>query len=224
MKNLIALCAAVVSFLSASAQYNYPPTKTVDSSDTYFGVTYKDPYRWLEYIKQPQAETWFKQQATYTDSVLSKLNGRDELIAEWKQVDKQFPVFYSDLIYENGRLFYRKTMTGESFAKLYYRGGINGKEELLFDPTAYIPGKTLSLESFTPSHDGKKIGFVYSEKGAEIGTLKVMMVDTKQFLTDSIRPSLGIKSWTFDNNAFFYTTIKSGDSKDPASRLNAKAK
>jgi len=224
MKNPIALCAAVFSFLSASAQYHYPPTKTVDSSDTYFGVTYKDPYRWLEYTKQRQAETWFKQQATYTDSVLNKLNGRDELIAEWKQVDKQFPVFYSDLTYENGRLFYRKTMTGESFAKLYYRDGMNGKEELLFDPTTYIPGKTFSLQSFTPSHDGKKIGFVYSEKGAEIGTLKVMMVDTKQFLPDSISPSIGIGSWTFDNQAFSYSSMKSADSKDATSRLNPKAK
>ena len=214
-----------VSFFSATfAQYVYPTTKIVDSSDTYFGITYKDPYRWLEYMKQPQAVTWFKQQATYTDSILNKLNGRDELIAEWKQVDKQFPVFYRDLVYENGRLFYRKTMTGESFAKLYYREGMNGKEELLFDPTTYIPGKTLSLEGFTPSPDGDKIGFVYSEKGAEIGTLKVMLVDTKQFLPDSIRPSIGIRSWTFDSKAFFYTSLRSGDRKDPASGLNPKAK
>ena len=224
MRKIIPLFIAICSSYEAFAQYLYPPTKTVDSSDTYFGVTYKDPYRWLEYIKEPQAVTWFKQQATFTDSVLNKLDGRDELIAEWKQVDKQFPIFYRDFIYENGRLFYRKTMTGESFAKLYYRDGMNGKEELLFDPTTYIPGKILSLQSFTPSHDGKKIGFVYSEKGAEIGTLKVMMVDTKQFLMDSISPSIGIGSWTFDNKAFSYSSMKSGDNKDPTSRLNAKAK
>jgi prolyl oligopeptidase len=224
MRKIIPLLIAICSFYDAFAQYLYPPTKTVDSSDTYFGVTYKDPYRLLEYMKESQTETWFKEQATYTDSVLNKLNGRDELIAEWKQVDKQFPIFYSDLTYENGRLFYRKTMTGESFAKLYYRDGMNGKEELLFDPTTYIPGKTLSLESFRPSHDGKKIGFVYSEKGAEIGTLKVMIVDTKQFLMDSISPLIGISSWTFDNSAFLYTSIKSGDSKDPTSRLNSKVK
>ncbi len=48
-------------FSVASPQYIYPLTKTVDSSDTYFGVTYKDPYRWLEYRKTPDAETWFRQ-------------------------------------------------------------------------------------------------------------------------------------------------------------------
>src|SRR5580704_11858868 len=159
MKKIDTLFLAMIFFSASFAQYHYPPTKRVDSSDTYFGVSYRDPYRWLEYMKEPQTEAWFKQQASYADSVLSKLNGRNELIAEWKQVDKQFPIFYSDLIYENGRLFYRKTMTGESFAKLYYREGMNGKEELLFDPTTYIPGKRLSLEGFTPSPDGEKIGF-----------------------------------------------------------------
>ena len=224
MRKGLLLFAAICLFSEGMAQYVYPPTKTVDSSDTYFGFTYKDPYRWLEYMKQPEAETWFKQQASFTDSVLNNLDGRDQLMAEWKQADKQFPVFYRDLVYENGRLFYRKTMTGESFAKLYYREGMNGKEELLFDPTTYIPGKTLSLEGFTPSPDGNKIGFVYSEKGAEIGTLKVMLVGTKQFLPDSIRPSIGIRSWTFDSKAFFYTSLRSGDRKDPASGLNVKAK
>jgi hypothetical protein len=31
-----------------NAQYNYPTTKSADSSHTYFGATYKDPYQWLE--------------------------------------------------------------------------------------------------------------------------------------------------------------------------------
>src|SRR6266487_344148 len=137
---LIILCG------SSFGQYKYPATKTVDSSDTYFGITYKDPYRWLEYIKQPEVETWFKQQADYTNSVLNKLNGRDELIAEWKKLDKLQPPVINGRIYENGRIFYRKTMPGETVGKLYYRQGINGKEQLLFDPSTYIQGKTLTIQ------------------------------------------------------------------------------
>ena len=44
----------------ATAQYNYPSTEAVDSSDTYFGVTYKDPYRWLENLKDSNVVTWFR--------------------------------------------------------------------------------------------------------------------------------------------------------------------
>jgi prolyl oligopeptidase len=101
-------------------------------------VTYKDPYRWLEAIEKPDVETWFKQQADYTNSILNKLNGRDELIAEWKQLDKLQPPKFNSITYENGRYFYRKTMPGENIGKLYFRQGLDGKEVLLFDPKSVM--------------------------------------------------------------------------------------
>lgn len=167
---------------NAFAQFTYPVTRTVDSSDTYFGTTYKDPYRWLEYIKQTEVETWFKQQADYSNSILNNLTGRDELIAEWKKLDKLQPPRLSDIVYEGGRLFYRKTLPGESVGKLYYRDGKNGKEQLLFDPTTYIKGKPLTLQSAAPSYDGKMVAITYSQQGAEVSVLKVMNVDSKIFL------------------------------------------
>ena len=94
MKTLLTLCFTVIIFLSVSAQYHYPSTKIEDSTNTYFGVTYHDLYRWLEHIETPAVETWFKQQATYTDSILNTLNGRDSLIAEWKSLDKPTPICY----------------------------------------------------------------------------------------------------------------------------------
>jgi prolyl oligopeptidase len=220
---LICLFASVVC-LQSFAQYRYPPTKMVDSSDTYFGVTYHDPYRWLEYIEQPPVEKWFKEQASFTDSILNNLDGRDSLLAEWQKMDKLRPATINSFSYENGRLFYRKTMPGENVGKLFYRQGNSGKEELLFDPTNYIKGKTLTMESATPSFDGKKIAITYSEQGAEVSTLKIMDVGTRQFLKDSIYPTAGFSSWTFDNKAFLYQWIKSANGKDPESRLNSKTK
>lgn len=194
---------ALIFTSTCNAQYNYPPTKTVDSSDTYFGVTYKDPYRWLEYIETPEVETWFKKQATYTDSILNTLNGRDSLIAEWKRLDKLQPAIFGAIRYENGRLFYGKTMPGENVGKIYYRQGMNGTEHLLFDPASYIPGKTLSVESIFPSYDGKKLAIAYTEQGSEIATIKIMDVDARKFLKDSLYDA-DFRSWTFDNKSFFY--------------------
>ena len=211
-------------FFEAFTQYIYPLTKTVDSSDTYFGVTYKDPYRWLENMKQEETITWFKRQATYTDSILNTLNGRDELISEWKQIDKQRPPIITDQMYENGRVFYSKSSPKDSSVNIYYREGMNGAEQLLFDPTVYIPGKTISVQQIIPSHDGKKIGICYTEGGAEIGTLKIIMVDTKQFLKDSIYPAAGFYAWTFDNKAFLYASVKLADNKDLNSIQDFKTK
>lgn len=137
MKRLIMIFPAFILFGSLNAQYHYPATNTVDSTDSYFGITYHDPYRWLEHIETPAVETWFKQQATYTDSILNTLDGRDALIKEWKDLDKLQPAALGRFNYKNGRLFYHKTMPGENVSKVYYRQGIDGKEQLLFDPLTY---------------------------------------------------------------------------------------
>lgn len=223
MKKLL-LFAFIAIGSSSFAQFKYPVTKTVDSADTYFGNTYKDPYRWLEYHNNPEVETWFKQQADYSNSVLNNISGRDELIAEWKKLDKLQPPRISGVQYEGGRYFYRKTMPGENVGKLYFRDGMSGKEQLLFDPTAYIKGKTLTLDGATPSYDGKMVAISYSQQGAEVPVVKVLNVDNKTFLTDSLFPTAGVGSWTFDNKAFYYMAIKSADNKDPEQRLNPKLK
>lgn len=221
MKKLF-LFALFIASLSAFAQFKYPATRTVDSSDTYFGTTYKDPYRWLEYIKTPEVETWFKQQADYSNSILNNISGRDELIAEWKKLDKLQPPLIRDVVHEGGRLFYRKTAPGESVGKLYYREGYNGKEQLLFDPLTYIKGKPLSLQSATPSYDGKKVAITYSQQGAEVSVMKIMDVESKKFMKDSLYPLAWGGGWTLDNKAVFYSLIKSADNKDPEQRLNSK--
>lgn len=60
MKKLSTIFVSVCLCASVQAQYAYPPTRTVDSSDTYFGKTYTDHYRWLENLKSPEVEQWFK--------------------------------------------------------------------------------------------------------------------------------------------------------------------
>ena len=79
---------------SAFAEWNYPPTKTADASDTYFGKTYKDPYRWLENLKDPQVEAWFKAQANLTDSALAKIPGRKSFVEYWTALYKLMAADY----------------------------------------------------------------------------------------------------------------------------------
>jgi len=212
------LCAAM-------AQYHYPMAKVADSTNTYFGVTYHDPYRWMENLKDSEVVDWFRQQTYLSDSILNKISGREELISDWKMLDRLQPPKIDSRDFENGRLFYRKTMPGENVSKLYYRQGMNGKEQLLFDPMTFIKGKTLSIQGALPSFDGKKIAIAYSESGAEISTIKVMDVDTKTFLPETIYPSwFGPISWTFDNNSLLYFSQKTADNTSPEFELNTKTK
>src|SRR5271154_1843965 len=101
MKRFLFLIVFVLAAMPCRAQWLYPPTKTVDASDTYFGTTYKDPYRWLENLKDPDVVAWFKAQADLTDGLLAKIPGRDALTQEWLALDKLKPVDYSGIQYEN---------------------------------------------------------------------------------------------------------------------------
>ena len=130
---------------------NYPPTKTVDASDTYFGKTYKDPYRWLESMKDKEVEVWFKAQAELTDGLLAKIAGRDALAEEWMALDKLKPSEYSAITYKNGRVFYKKTLGGENVGKLFFREGWDGQETLLCDPATYKNGVTTIIQYMVPS-------------------------------------------------------------------------
>ena len=226
MKKTI-LLAIVFAFSNhvVFAQFNYPATKTVDSSSTYWGTTYKDPYRWLENIKNPMVEQWFKNQANYTNQVIDNLKGRDELIAEYRKLDKLQPAKYRKQCMEGGRVFYCKTMPGEKVGKLYYRNGMDGTEVLLFDPSTHIKGKELSIISIAPSFDGNKIIINYSASGAEVSTIQVMDVDNKTFLPEIIYPSWSdCCTWTLDNKAFIYTLFKSGDNTSMDMVNNAQTK
>ena len=70
---LIVLGFGFLMEMAASAQWQYPATKTVDAADTYFGHTYKDPYRWLENLQDKEVAAWFKAQAELTDRLLAKI-------------------------------------------------------------------------------------------------------------------------------------------------------
>ena len=222
-KYLLVFLAALISE-PCFAQWNYPPTKTVDASDTYFGTTYQDPYRWLENLKDPDVAAWFKAQAELTDGLLAKIPGRGALVREWTELDKLKPAAYSDFTYENGRVFYKKTLGGENVGKLYYREGWDGAEKLLFDPGSYKPGVTSTIESFVPSWDGKHIVIGFTAGGAEYSELRILDVDQDTLSPEQIYPSYGAIGWLKDGQTFLYDAGKVTDIKSLEIEQNRKTK
>jgi prolyl oligopeptidase len=224
MKKFLVLALPVLVAMSCHAQWNYPPTKTVDASDTYFGKTYIDSYRWLEDMKDTNVIAWFKAQAELTDDVLAKIPGRDALVQEWLALDKLRPMAYADISYENGRVFYKKTLGGENVGKLYFREGWDAPEKLLFDPTTYKTGVTTTINSFVPSWNGKYVALGLTSGGTEWSELRILNVKNRSLLPDSIYPSWGVFGWMKNNQAFFYDAGKVTDLKSLELQLNRKTK
>jgi prolyl oligopeptidase len=107
---------------------NYPLTRTVDATDTYFGKTYNDPYRWLENIGDSEVNAWFKAQAELADGLLAKIPGREALTEEWVALDRRQPAAFGPVSYKNGRIFYKKARGGENIGRLFFREGWPGNE------------------------------------------------------------------------------------------------
>ncbi len=224
---MVAPALLLISFLSAGrswAQWNYPPTRTVDVSDTYFGKTYADPYRWLENTKDKEVEDWFKAQAIVTDNLLNAIPARDALAREWMELDKLRPASYSSIVFENGRVFYKKTLGGENVGKLYFREGWNGEEQLLFDPSTYKAGVATVMRSFLTSWDGEHVVLGLTASGAEWSELRVLNVSRRSLLPDSIYPSFGALSWTPDSQSFLYDGGNVTDIKSLDIQLNRKTR
>jgi prolyl oligopeptidase len=225
----ITFAVLMLGVAPAHAQWRYPPTRTVDAADTYFGKTYKDPFRWLENLKDPEVEAWFKAQATVTDDLLAKIPGRDALASEWMELDKLRPARYSSIRYEHGRVFYKKTLGGENVGKLYYRDGWTGAEKLLFDPSTYKPigaaaGAVTTIEGIVPSPDGRYVALGFSASGAEYSEIRVIDVSQRKLLPESMYPSYGPQGWTMDSRSLFYDAGKVTDIKDPAIELHRKTR
>jgi len=221
---ILAPVFAVLIAFSCRAQWGYPPTKTVDSTDTYFGKTYSDPYRWLEDMKETNVIAWFKAQAELTDDVLAKIPGRDALLREWLALDKLRPKAYSDITYENGWVFYKKTLGGENVGKLYYRNGWDGPEKLLFDPSTYKTGVTTTINSFVPSWNGKYVVMGLTSGGTEWSELRILKLKDGTLLPESIYPSWGAFGWMQNNRSFFYDAGKVTDLKSLDLQLDRKTK
>ncbi|MBX0292332.1 prolyl oligopeptidase family serine peptidase [Hymenobacter sp. HSC-4F20] len=211
--------------LVATAALGQPTAPSVSATDTYFGVQVTDPYRNLENLTDPAVQTWMKAQAAYARQTLDAIPGRQELINKMKEFDarKASVVGRQVFIADNDRYFYLKTRPQDEQPKLYYRDGYQGTEKLLFDPESFESGKVYTINEFAAAYDGSKVAFSLSEKGSEIGEVRILEVKTQKLYPERIARPWGSGEWLPDNQSFTYTPLNSADVKDPAARLNTQA-
>jgi prolyl oligopeptidase len=186
-----------------------PPVAPVRPvSDTYFGTTVVDPYRWMEDDKSTELAPWMKAQADYTRAQLDRLPQRAGLLARIKELDHS-----GDRVYAverwGGHWFYMKREQGHDLPKLYVRDSLTGAERMLVNPEAMQAGdKHFAIDWNSPSPDGKLLAYGVSESGSEASVLHVLDVATGKPLTDSWdRMQFGGASW-IDGKHFFYTRLQ----------------
>lgn len=230
MKINLLLSASLLSSLGCYSQISMPASPQQPVTDTYFGKKVTDHYRWLEDVNNQKTKDWYKAQADYTNSILNQIPGRDSLINTFIKYDALQTSKYSGIMSRaNGsasrRYFYRKISASENLGKIYCREGKTGNEVLLFDPKAYDKNKNYSVSGYVPSENGKFLALGIVEGGLEISVVKILNVETKTFLPESI-PNVfnAAVTWTPDSKGLIYTPQNSADPADTQGSLNTKVK
>jgi prolyl oligopeptidase len=149
---LVAVCAP--GFAETTKPVVAPQKPSVANmkivTDTYFGETLSDPYRWMENDKDPEWLPYLKRQNDYARSVLDALPGRDDLLKRIEQLSGDI-VTTVHVQRADGRLFFQQRPLGADNFKLFVREG--GQDRVLVDPTR-MSGKDVghfSLDWWTAS-------------------------------------------------------------------------
>lgn len=166
------------------AQYHYPASKTVDSSDTWHNITVKDPYRWMEDLKSEETKNWFKAQNDYTNIIMDKLPMTDELYKGFLMLDSISPDKIGKVRQVGNTLFYFNIRLGEAKAKLYKRNGEFGKEELLADNMMW--GSNYNISDYEIDPYQQYIAISAAEGGKERAVVKFYNIAQNKFLPDSL--------------------------------------
>jgi prolyl oligopeptidase len=182
-KYLIALLFLFV-ISNCFGQYNYPLTRTVDSSDTWHNVTIKDPYRWIENLKSEETQNWFKAQNDFARSITDKLNMTDELYRGLLKLDSIQQDKFGWISQVGNNLFYFNMRAEDPKPKFYKRAGENAKEELVADNMLW--GSDYNLTDYEIDPYQKYIALVADEGGKEITVTKFYNIALGRFMSDSL--------------------------------------
>lgn len=143
------------------AQYNYPKTPENPVTDDYFGTKITDNYQWLENLKSPEVQTWFKAQSDFSHNLINTIPNRDALYQRMKQVQELGGDSYGYAKQRGNLYFYAKTKKNEKLSKLYAKDVSTGQETLIFDPETYK--KDAQITDFTVDSSGNKIALLFSK-------------------------------------------------------------
>jgi prolyl oligopeptidase len=209
------LCIAVAILVTGTAAATLtgasapPPTERHDVTETFFGQTVTDRYRWLESWHEAKVQVWLKAQDNYTRGTLERIPGREKFLARVKALDTASTRARNAQVW-GGKTFYLKADPGADNVKLYVRDGLASSERLLVDPELLTKnGVHSSIDYFQPSLDGELVAYGISQGGSESSVIHVIETATGHMRPDAIdRARFGAVQWLPGNKTFLYNRLQ----------------
>jgi len=183
-----------------------PVARVQPVTDTYFGESVVDRYRWMENDRDPDWMPFLRGQNDHTRAILDALPTRPALLARIQQLSGDIAA-PGRVQSTGGKLFFSQRPAGASNFKLFVRE--NGATRLLIDPTTLDTGSShVSLDWWTASPDGTRLVYGLSKNGSEDSTLQVMDVASGAILPERIpNTQNATPNWLDDGSGFFYNQL-----------------
>lgn len=192
-----------------------PPTARIEPvTETFFGRSVTDPYRWMETPTDPDWEPYMRANAAHARATLDAIPGRTAMRDRISALTGSNATAAAP-VPAGGRLFYLKRAEGKDTAALFMREG--GVDRVLVDPDALKAGGThVSLDWWQPSPDGSHVVYGLSPSGSEASILQIMRVSDGEILPERIdRTQFASPSWLPDGSGFFYNRLSGAPAGSP---------
>jgi prolyl oligopeptidase len=181
----VAACIVLLGAASA-ARPSYPPTPKIPVSETLFGTTYVDDYRWLEDDADPRVVAWAAAQRAFALANIHASPAYAWIRARVGALAATSTARFG-LTIAGGRFFYERTTPPQAQPALVARDGLGGEERVLYDPVVAAGGGTPeAIESVFVAPDGAKVAFTTQAGGSEEETMHVVDAATGSALPDTI--------------------------------------
>ena len=156
-----------------------PPVATKRPvTETFFGTTLTDPYRYMETPGDAETLAFIRAQAAFTRSILDAIPARAGFLHRLSEFGAAFGLI-SDYTEAGGRTFYLERAAGAEVSDLMVRDP-DGRTRKLVDVAALLAatGRPHAVDYFTPSKDGARIAVGVAVGGSEQADLAVLDVAT----------------------------------------------
>jgi len=190
--------------------FQYPETEKRDSSDSYFGTTVPDPYRWLEDDYAPEVVEWVKAQNQFATQYLDQLPEKAAIHQRLKEIWNYERL--STPFRHHGNTYYFKN-DGVQNQSVMYQSVEGGEDRVILDPNTFSEDGTVALSGMAFSKDGRYLAYGQSASGSDWKSIVVKDMESGAMLSDKV-DWVKFSGISWEGNGFYYSRYgipKEGD-------------
>jgi len=205
----LALCALAMSSanapkLAAQSSPHYPVARKSDQSDSYFGKSVADPYRWLEDTDSPETKQWVEAENAltfqYLNAIPERASIKEQLTRVWNYPKYAVPM-------KRGKDYFITENSGlQNQAVIYMQRGLKGVRKLVLDPNTLSTDGTVALGPWDATENGKYLAYGVAAAGSDWEEIRVRDLEKGVDLPDTLKwVKFSNIAWTKDHKGFFYS-------------------